>query len=53
MYQQGDQFIDICFETASPVFKILNLFNDFISLSNTNSIVYQIALGSEVCIKFR
>lgn len=45
MYLHGNDFLDICFETAAPDFKNLN---QFISLSNTNSNVYQISLRIEL-----
>ena len=44
---RDDYFIDICFETGSPVLKVVKQSNDFIRLVNTNSNVYQFSLGIE------
>ena len=46
LYLHGGHFIDI--ETTAPLLKILDPFNGFISLSNTNSNIYQISLGTEL-----
>ena len=40
LHPHGDHFVDICFETVAPVFKILKRSNGSFSLSN----VYQILL---------
>ena len=44
LHPHDDHFVDICFETVDLVLNILKRSNGFISLSNTNSNVYQILL---------
>ena len=52
LYPHNDHGIDICFETAAPVFKVLKQSNGFISPQSITSNVYQISLGIELFICF-